>query len=62
MIWGTGILDLKGMLKELKKQNFRGVFSIEYEYNWDNSVPDIKDCILYFDKVSCDLFNEDNQE
>ena len=62
VIWGTGILDLKGMLKELKKQNFRGVFSIEYEYNWENSVPDIQECILYFDKVSCDLFNEDNQE
>ena len=52
VIWGTGILDVKGMLKELKSQGFRGVFSIEYEYNWDNSVPDIKKCIEYFDRVT----------
>ena len=52
VIWGTGILDVKGMLKELKSQGFWGVFSIEYEYNWDNSVPDIKKCIEYFDRVT----------
>lgn len=56
VIWGTGILDVKGMLKELKRQNFKGVFSIEYEYNWDNSVPDIKKCIDYFNQVSEELF------
>lgn len=51
VIWGTGILNVKGMLQELKRQNFKGVFSIEYEYNWDNSVPDIKQCIDYFNKT-----------
>lgn len=56
VIWGTGILDVKGMLKELKRQNFKGVFSIEYEYNWDNSVPDIKKCITYFNQVTDELF------
>ncbi|WP_085537127.1 sugar phosphate isomerase/epimerase family protein [Massilibacteroides vaginae] len=56
MIWGTGILDVKAMLKELKRQNFKGVFSIEYEYNWDNSVPDIKQCIDYFNQVANELF------
>ena len=52
VIWGTGILDVKGMMQELKRQNFKGVFSIEYEYNWDNSVPDIKQCIDYFNKTA----------
>lgn len=47
VIWGTGILDLPGMLRELESQDFQGVFSIEYEYNWDNSVPDIKKCLQY---------------
>lgn len=56
VIWGKGMLDVKGMLKELKRQNFKGVFSIEYEYNWDNSVPDIKKCITYFNEVTDDLF------
>lgn len=56
VIWGTGILDVKGMLKELKRQNFKGVLAIEYEYNWDNSVPDIKQCIDYYNKVTKELF------
>lgn len=56
VIWGTGILDVKGMLNELKRQNFKGVFSIEYEYNWDNSVPDIKKCMTYFNQVADELF------
>lgn len=55
VIWGTGILDIKGMLQELKRQNFKGVFSIEYEYNWDNSVPDIKKCIDNFNKVADEI-------
>ena len=49
-IWGTGILDVPAMLKELKRQGFKGMFTIEYEYNWDNSVPDIKKCVQYFNE------------
>ena len=29
----------------MKRQNFTGNISLEYEYNWDTSVPDIKQCI-----------------
>lgn len=56
VIWGTGVLDIKGMLKELKAQNFKGVFSIEYEYNWENSISDIRECITYFNKVTNEIF------
>ena len=52
VIWGTGILDVKGMLQELKRQNFKGVFCIEYENNWDNSVPDIRKNIEYYNEVT----------
>jgi sugar phosphate isomerase/epimerase len=52
VIWGKGILDVKGMLQELKRQNFKGVFAIEYEFNWDNSVPDIKECVNYFNQIT----------
>jgi len=55
VIWGTGILDVKGMLQELKRQNFKGVFCIEYEYNWNNSVPDIRECIKYFNQTCDDI-------
>ena len=34
VVWGTGKWDAKGMLAELRRQGFRGTFSIEYE-NWD---------------------------
>ncbi len=44
-IFGTGITDMAGVLAELKRQKFTGNISLEYEYNWDNSVPDIKQCI-----------------
>lgn len=52
VIWGKGILDVKAMLQELKRQKFKGFISIEYEYNWDNSVPDIKECIRYYNNVT----------
>ena len=44
-IFGTGQSDLGAVLAELQKQGFQGNISIEYEYNWDHSVPDIAQCI-----------------
>jgi len=44
-IYGTGVSDIKGILDELKRQNFEGHISIEYENNWDHSVPDVAQCI-----------------
>jgi hypothetical protein len=55
VIWGSGAGDVKAMLTELHRQNFKGVFSIEYEYNWENSVPEIRQCVEYFDKVASEL-------
>jgi sugar phosphate isomerase/epimerase len=46
--WGTGVGDVRAVLKELHRQKFSGVFSIEYEYNWDNSMPDLRKCVEYF--------------
>lgn len=45
VIWGKGVCDVPAMLKILKNLNFKGLMSIEYEYNWENSVPDIKQCL-----------------
>lgn len=44
-IFGTGVSDIKGILDELKRQGFQGNISIEYEYNWERSVPDVAQCI-----------------
>jgi sugar phosphate isomerase/epimerase len=46
-IYGTGVADVKGILRQLKKQKFNGFISIEYENNWMDSVPDIRQCIEF---------------
>jgi sugar phosphate isomerase/epimerase len=46
--FGAGVLQLKEILDELKAQNFAGNISIEYEANWDNSVPEVAQCIGFF--------------
>ncbi len=43
--FGTGVSDIKGILDELRRQRFDGNISIEYEHNWNNSVPDIAQCV-----------------
>ncbi|MBA7590803.1 hypothetical protein ES708_32943 [subsurface metagenome] len=47
VIFGEGVLDMPAILAELDRQNFDGVYTIEYEHNWMNSVPDIKKCVEY---------------
>jgi sugar phosphate isomerase/epimerase len=43
--FGTGVGKTKELLDELKAQAFQGNISIEYEYNWTHSVPDVKQCV-----------------
>ena len=50
-VWGTGDKRAEPLLKELDRQKFQGVFSIEYEYNWETSIPEIRQCVAFFDKV-----------
>jgi L-ribulose-5-phosphate 3-epimerase len=52
VIWGTGVLNVKGMLEELKRQDFKGYFTIEYEADWDNNLPHIKQSVEYFNQVA----------
>ncbi len=55
VVWGTGVLNVKGMLEELKRQNFKGYFTIEYEANWENNLPDIQRSIEYFNSVANEI-------
>jgi sugar phosphate isomerase/epimerase len=45
--YGTGAADMPAILAELKAQGFSGPASIEYEHNWDNSLPEVTKCIDY---------------
>jgi len=53
--WGTGEANVEAILKEVHRQGLKAVFSIEYEHNWLNSVPEMAQCVEYFDKVAAAL-------
>ena len=53
--WGTGVCDVKGMLTEVHRQKVKAVFSIEYEYHWTSSLPELAQCVAYFDKIADEL-------
>lgn len=43
--YGQGVSDVKGILDELKAQKFAGNISVEYEYHWEASLPEVTQCI-----------------
>lgn len=53
--WGTGEGDVRAILKEVRRQGLKAVFSIEYEHNWLESLPEIAQCVKYFDQVAAEL-------
>lgn len=46
--WGTGATNVDAIVKELKRQKFKGIISAEYEYNWDNNTVDVAKSVAYF--------------
>jgi len=51
--WGTGASNVKAMMAEMKRQNFKGAFCVEYEYHWDTSQPEIAQSAKFFN-ATCD--------
>lgn len=47
MPYGTGQSDINGILKEFQAQGFDGPISIEYEYDWYESLPQVTKCVDY---------------
>lgn len=43
--YGAGVSDVPALLDELKAQGFAGNISIEYEYHWENSTPEVGQCV-----------------
>jgi sugar phosphate isomerase/epimerase len=43
--FGTGVGEIKGILDELKADGFQGNISIEYEYHFGKSLPEVKECV-----------------
>jgi sugar phosphate isomerase/epimerase len=47
---GTGVISFPPIFQELKRQHFRGMFSIEREGNWYNNVPDVTATIRFYNE------------
>jgi len=45
--FGTGVIDNIAILDEVRKKGFAGNVTIEYEYNWKTSLPEIAQCVGY---------------
>ena len=46
-----GVIDLPAVLAELKRQNFKGMLSIEHESNWYHNLPDVIFTKNYYDSL-----------
>jgi sugar phosphate isomerase/epimerase len=53
--WGTGVGNVKAQMAELKRQHFQGVFGVEYEYHWENSMLEIAECVKFFNATCAEL-------
>ena len=49
-IVGKGVIDFPPIFQELKRQHFSGMFSIEHESNWYNSLPDVIETVKFYNE------------
>ena len=52
---GKGVINFPAIFQELKRQHFKGMFSIEHESNWYHSLPDIIATKNYYDEQIANL-------
>jgi sugar phosphate isomerase/epimerase len=53
--WGQGESKAAEILGMLASMGFAGSFSIEYEHNWLNSMPEIAQCVAFFEQTAFEL-------
>ncbi len=54
--WGTGVSNIAGIMREMKRQGFKGMVSVEYEYHWHNSIPEIIPGLEFFKREAKMLY------
>ena len=59
--WGTGVGKSRQIMEELKRQHFHGAFCVEYEYHWENSSPEIAQCVEFFNSTCDELVAESKE-
>ncbi|RFS18742.1 sugar phosphate isomerase/epimerase [Chitinophaga silvatica] len=55
VVWGNGVCQISKVLETLKNQKFKGLFSAEYEHNWDFNVPEVKASAAYWRTIVSNL-------
>jgi sugar phosphate isomerase/epimerase len=53
--WGMGECNVRGMLEEAHRQKLKVEFCFEYEYHWENSLPEIAQSIMFFEEVASQI-------
>jgi sugar phosphate isomerase/epimerase len=53
--WGTGVCNAKRMLTEIRRQNLKALFSAEYEFQSENLMAELGQCVKYFERVAVEL-------
>jgi len=53
--WGAGKGKAAQVLGILASMGFEGSFSVEYEHNWLNSMPEIAKCVAFFEQTAYEL-------
>ena len=53
--WGTGKGELVQVLRELRRQGVKAVFSSEYEHNWDRNETEIGACVRNFEAMAREI-------
>jgi sugar phosphate isomerase/epimerase len=53
--WGTGACQAKAMLTEIRRQGLKALFSAEYEYQSENLMTELAQCVKYFERTAIEL-------
>ena len=54
--WGTGAGKTEQVLKEMHRLGIQPtMWGLEYSYNFTNSLPDVTECVGFFNKVSLEV-------
>ena len=54
--WGSGLGKTEEFVKEIHRLGVKPtLFGLEYSYDWLDSMPEMGDCIKFFDKLSLEL-------
>lgn len=57
--WGTGVSDVRAVLEEAKRQNYKGTIMVEYEHGkGPELVENVRKCIEWYDKTTKELAGE----